>query len=233
MLKIIHHDELGHANLGWLDAHYHFSFAHYLNRDRMGFGPIRVINDDIIQPGKGFDLHEHKDMEIITYVRSGAIHHGDNLGNKGVTKAGDVQVMSAGSGIYHSEASDPNEPTTLYQIWIRPQEMGITPRWEQGEMPKEPVGDQLNLLVSGFESDKEKGALYIHQQAAIYGGKLKAGQKIEQTFPTESLYILISEGSLHINNSAVMHKGDGAEVTGNRHLHIVAETDCEILVISV
>lgn len=233
MLKIIHHEDLGHANLGWLNARYHFSFAHYLNRDRMGFGPIRVINDDIVKAGTGFDLHEHKDMEIITFVRSGAIHHGDNLGNKGVTKAGDVQVMSAGSGIYHSEAADPKDDTTLYQIWIRPQEMGIAPRWEQAEMSKDPVDGALNLLVSGFEADKGKGALYIHQQAAIYGGTLKGGQKLVQEFPTQNLYILVSSGSLQINGSPLIHKGDGVEITEESTLNFSAETDSEILVIAV
>ena len=233
MLKVIHYDDLGKANLGWLKAHYHFSFSKYANRDRMGFGPIRVINDDIINPGTGFDLHEHKDMEIITYVRKGSIHHGDNLGNKGVTRTGDVQVMSAGSGIHHSEAADPNEETTLYQIWIKPQEQGITPHWEQAEVSKEPVTNKLNVLVSGFEGDKESGALYIHQQAAIFGGTLKAGTKLSQEFPTARLYVLISEGSVQINNSPLIHKGDGVEITEDRNLNIIAETDSEILVIAV
>ena len=233
MLKVIHYDDLGHVNMGWLDARYHFSFGRYVDRDRMGFGPIRVINDDIINPGTGFDLHEHKDMEIITYVRTGAIHHGDNLGNKGITRAGDVQVMSAGSGIHHSEAADPKEETTLYQIWIKPREQGITPRWKQAEISKAPVTDQLNLLVSGFAADQDKGALYIHQHAAIYGGTIKAGTKLNQEFPTSSLYILISEGSVQINNSPLCHKGDGVEITGDRNLNIIAETDSEILVIAI
>lgn len=233
MLKINHYDELGHANMGWLNARYHFSFGRYVDRDRMGFGPLRVINDDIITADTGFDIHEHKDMEIITYVRKGAIHHKDNLGNHGATQAGDIQVMSAGSGISHAEHGDPNGETVLYQIWIKPEELNVKPRWEQSVVSKEPVIAQLNLLVSGFDADKGKGALYIHQQAAIYAGTLKAGTKINQEFPTGQLYILISEGSVQINNSPFLHKGDGVEVTGDRQLNIIAEMDSEILVICV
>jgi redox-sensitive bicupin YhaK (pirin superfamily) len=232
MLKVIRYDDLGKMDIGWLNAHYHFSFANYLNRDRMGFGPLRVINDDIVQAGSGFDLHEHKDMEIITYVRAGAINHSDNLGNKGRTSAGDVQVMSAGTGIHHAEAADADQETQLYQIWLHPESKGVTPRWESGSFPKEPVTDGLNLLVSGFAGDKERGALYIHQQAAIYAGRLKAGTQFTQTLPTKQSYILISEGSVKIGD-AVLHKGDGAELVDANTVHLHAESDSEILVISV
>jgi redox-sensitive bicupin YhaK (pirin superfamily) len=232
MLKVFRYDELGQMDIGWLNAHYHFSFANYLNRNKMGFGPIRVINDDIIQAGRGFDLHEHKDMEIITYVRRGAIHHSDNLGNSGSTGAGDIQVMSAGTGISHAEKSDPEQDTLLYQIWLHPEKSGVAPRWETGSFPKEPVNDNLNLLVSGFEADKDKGALYIHQQAAIYAGRLKTGQTVTQSLPTAQSYILISEGSVKIND-AVLHKGDGAELTETSSVTFFAESDSEILVISV
>jgi quercetin 2,3-dioxygenase len=232
MIKRYPYEELGRMNIGWLNAHYHFSFSNYLNRERMGFGPLRVINDDIVKAGSGFDMHEHRDMEIITYVRTGAINHSDNLGNEGRTGAGDVQVMSAGSGIHHAEAADADQDTTLYQIWIKPQEHGITPRWEQGSFPKEPVIDQLNLLVSGFEAHKGMGALWINQQAAIYGGRLSLGTEFTQNLPTNSAYILIAEGSVEING-AVLHKGDGAEVTSVDTLTIKADSDAEILVISV
>lgn len=232
MLKIYRYNDLGKMDIGWLNAHYHFSFAEYMNRERMGFGTIRVINDDIVRAGTGFGMHEHRDMEIITYVRSGAINHSDNLGNFGRTEAGDVQVMSAGSGIHHAEAADADQETILYQIWIRPQERGVTPRWEQGSFPKDPVTDDLNLLVSGFDADKEKGALFIHQQAAIYGGRLNAGTAIEQKLPTSQSYILVSEGSIQINDT-VLHKGDGAELTEASEVTLTAESDAEILIITV
>jgi redox-sensitive bicupin YhaK (pirin superfamily) len=232
MLKVLRYDDLGKMDIGWLNAHYHFSFASYLNRDRMGFGPLRVINDDIVQAGSGFDMHEHKDMEIITYVRAGAINHSDNFGNKGRTGAGDVQVMSAGTGIHHAEAADADQETRLYQIWLKPDKSGVTPRWEQGEFPKEPVGDSLNLLVSGFDGDKGKGALFINRQAAIYAGRIKTGDTVTQALPTAQNYILISEGSVKIGD-AVLHKGDGAELTETNSVTFFAESDSEVLVISV
>jgi len=226
------YEQLGHADHGWLDARHHFSFAHYWNDDRVHFGALRVINDDKVAAGKGFGAHPHDNMEIITYVRQGAITHKDNLGNTGRTGAGDVQVMSAGTGVTHAEHNLEKEDTRLYQIWIVPNRQDVQPRWEAREFPKAMVENgALPVLVSGRIEDEGKGALFIHQDAAIYGGRLKAGIVIEQKVKHQA-YILDSIGSFSINGTA-LKQGDGAEVTGTHTIRIEALTDAEILVIDV
>lgn len=230
MIKHYPYKQLGQADHGWLKARYHFSFASYINRDRMGFGTLRVINDDIINANNGFDTHPHDNMEIITYVREGAITHQDSLGNKGRTGEGDVQVMSAGSGVAHSEHNLEPTATMLYQIWITPRQKNIAPRWEARRFPKDFVREgPLPLLVSGREEDKTKGALFIHQDAFIYGGRLKAGTTIVQSIKHQA-YVLASMGSFALND-VQMQQGDGAEVTKEKSVTITAATDVEILVI--
>ncbi len=226
MLTIIKHKDLGHANHGWLHARHHFSFANYYNPSRMSFGHIRVINDDSIKAGYGFDTHPHKNMEIITYVRKGAITHKDSKGNQGRTVAGDVQVMSAGTGIFHSEHNKESEDTLLYQIWIEPNKKDIDPRWEQANFPKMPITKSLPILVSGTEGE----GLFINQDMRIYGGKLVAGTTINQDISGQA-YILISEGSLTINGEKV-EQGDGIEVTELSKLSITAIVTAEILIIT-
>ena len=164
----------GYTEMDWLKSWHSFSFGEYHDRGHMGFGPLRVINEDIVAPGGGFPMHGHANMEIITYVRSGAVTHKDNNGNEGRTVAGDVQVMSAGTGILHSEFNLENEDTTLYQIWISPKEKNVKPRWDSKSFPKNLVSNKLSLLVSG---DKN-APLFIHQDAQIYGGNLKKGTNI-------------------------------------------------------
>lgn len=227
MITIYPYENLGHADHGWLKARHHFSFASYYNPKRMEFGVLRVINDDIIQGGTGFGTHPHKDMEIITYVRSGAITHRDSQGNEGRTAAGDVQVMSAGTGIYHSEQNAESEDTTLYQIWIEPNKLGVKPAWGAHEFPKEPVQDALKLLVSG----DGKAPLHIHQDAFIYAGNLQAGTIINHPLH-EQAYLLVSQGEITLNGKA-LKKGDGAEITALSSVQIEAVTDAEILVIDV
>ena len=231
MLTPFRHGDLGHFQNFWLDSRFHFSFAEYHNPERMGFGPLRVINDDTVRAGMGFDTHPHRDMEIITYVRKGTILHKDSLGHEGRTGAGDVQVMSAGRGIFHAEHSDPAEDTTLFQIWIHPRERGIAPRWDQKAFPKEPVNENLNLLVSGRAEDEGKGALLIHQDAAIYGGRLNAGTALKHPLKS-SAYVVLSEGAAQVNGIA-LNAGDGAEVTGEKALDIRADSDAELLVIEI
>jgi len=233
MITIRPYKALGHADHGWLDARHHFSFANYHDPARMGFGALRVVNDDRVAAGRGFGEHPHDNMEIITYVRQGAITHKDSLGNTGHTGAGDVQVMSAGTGVRHAEFNKENEDTRLYQIWIIPNAEGVKPRWEAHEFPKAIVaaGGPLPLLVSGRTEDEGKGALFIHQDAAIYGGRLKAGSVIEQPIKHQA-YVLASVGSFTLNGTK-MNQGDGAEVTGVKKLSIAAETDAEVLVIDV
>jgi quercetin 2,3-dioxygenase len=232
MITIYPYETLGHANHGWLDARHHFSFAGYRNLTRMGFGVLRVINDDIVSPGKGFGTHPHDNMEIITYVRSGAITHKDSMGNTGRTGAGDVQVMSAGTGVFHSEYNLEQEETRLYQIWITPNEYNVTPRWKAKAFPSEPVTAELPVLVSGQARHAGKDALFMHQDAAIYGGRLNQDTVIEQDIAYQA-YILASAGHFSVNGVA-MKQGDGAEVMGDiKRLVLHASSDAEIIVIDV
>jgi len=207
MINIIRYKDLGNADYGWLNAHYHFSFSHYYNPERMSFGKIRVINDDIIQPKSGFPTHAHDNMEIITYVRQGAITHEDNQGNKGRTAAGDIQVMSAGHGITHSEYNLEDTETRLYQIWIEPRELNVDPAWAAHEFPKGPVTDALPLLVSGDGT----APLHIHADARIFGGVIDADQKLTHK-TAGSTYILVSSGQVDLNGQT-LRMGDAAEIT--------------------
>lgn len=231
MIKIYPYEALGRHNAGWLDARYHFSFADYHNPQRMRLGSLRVINDDIVKVGGGFDTHPHQDMEIITYVRRGAISHRDSLGNEGQTAAGDVQVMSAGTGIRHAEFNAGDEDINLYQIWIYPREKGVAPRWDARQFPKAPVNDALPLLVSGRREDEAKGALFIHADAAIYGGRLEAGANLTHPVGGQA-YILVSEGAIAVDGTA-LKKGDGAEITDTASVVLSASEDSEIVVIDV
>lgn len=227
MITVYPYKELGHVNHGWLNARHHFSFASYHNPKRMEFGLLRVINDDIIKAGAGFDTHPHRDMEIITYVRKGAISHRDSEGNEGRTAAGDVQVMSAGSGIFHSEFNQEDEDTSLYQIWIHPSQKRVKPRWDTYTFPKAFVKSSLPLLVSG---DKD-APLFIYQDARIYGGRLQKNTVIHHPI-THQAYILISEGEVEIEGKK-LQKGDGAEITDTTVIDIKSLDDAEILVIDV
>lgn len=231
MIKIQKFQSLGEMQGDWLHARYHFSFSMYRNPDRMGFGRLRVLNDDRIKAGRGFAMHPHRDMEIVTYVRKGAVHHRDSLGNSGVTRAGDVQVMSAGTGIVHSEESGAEEDATLFQIWLVPDETGVKPRWEAAQFPAQAVTDALPLLVSGRKADAGKGALFIHSDAAVYGGRLAAGAAITHALSGDA-YLVMSRGSAEINGLR-LDEGDGAEVTGEASLNIRASQDAELLVIEV
>lgn len=233
MIKHYPFNQLGKANHGWLKANFHFSFAHYYNPKRMGFGKLRVINDDTIAPHTGFPPHPHQNMEIITFVRSGAVSHEDSKGNKGVTAAGQVQVMSAGSGIVHSEYNKTDQPLTLYQIWIEPNKLNVQPRWESKLFPNDYTQSSLPLLVSGFSDDEN--TLFIHQQARIYGGKLKQQTTIEHPI-TGQAYLLVSKGEVTLSTDQekiTMQQGDGAEITTLNTLPIYANADSEILIIEV
>lgn len=231
MIKHYPYSELGSANHGWLKSKFHFSFANYYNPARMGFGKLRVINDDWIAPKTGFPLHPHKNMEIISILRTGAITHEDNVGNKGVTKAGEVQVMSAGSGIAHSEYNRTTEPLTLFQIWIETNTLDVKPRWETKKFPSQPASE-LTLLASGYQDDK-KEALFINQEACIYGGKLVKGSVIQHDIQHQA-YILASDGMFKVEDNTsdlIMNKGDGAEITQENSVKLRALSDCEIIII--
>ena len=227
MITLIPYTTLGHVDHGWLNARHHFSFASYYDQNRMGFGLIRVINDDIIQAGKGFDTHPHENMEIITYVRQGAITHKDSKGNEGRTEAGDVQVMSAGTGIRHSEYNLENEDTSIYQIWIYPRHNGGQPDWDSYTFPKEYARDELALLVSG----DGKAPLSIKQDAEIYAGRLAPGTKLEHPIKRQA-YLLVSDGEVEVSGQ-LAKKGDGVEITHESTVTLHAHTQAEVLLIDV
>ena len=199
MIRHYLNNRLGQANHDWLKSKHHFSFANYYNPVRMGFGKLRVVNDDWVAPETGFPAHPHKNMEIISFIRSGSITHQDSTGNKGVTKEGEVQVMSAGTGIVHSEYNRSKTPLTFYQIWIETNKQNVTPRWESKKFPTN-FTPNLTLLVSGYAEDKSK-ALFINQEARIYAGKLAKGMVIEQTIKHQA-YILASNGGFKIKDSS-------------------------------
>ena len=229
MIEVIPFQSLGRAEHGWLSARFHFSFAEYYNPDRLGFGPLLVWNDDTIQPGGGFPMHPHRDMEIITYVRTGAISHEDHLGNRGRTEAGDVQVMSAGQGIMHSEFNHESDPTTLFQIWIRPHTGQIPPRWEQRRFPKSDRAGQLVPLASGRDGDIAAGALTIHQDATLFGATLPAGSSVRHALGTDRRgYLVVSEGRATVNGE-VLGPRDGAAITDADTVEINAAEETELL----
>jgi redox-sensitive bicupin YhaK (pirin superfamily) len=220
-------EKLGKMKLEWLNANYHFSFANYYDASRMGIGPLRVWNDDTVAPRTGFDPHPHRDMEIITYVRTGAITHLDSLGNEGRTEAGDVQVMSAGSGIRHAEYNREDDPTTLFQIWITPRHRGIQPRWAQRRFPKAERAGQLVALASGGADEKD--ALPIDQDATIYGATLEPGQRVvHRLAPGRQAYIVGAAGRFTVNDQPAKAR-DGVVVRGDEAIVIEAAEPSEIL----
>jgi redox-sensitive bicupin YhaK (pirin superfamily) len=230
MIEIRSFDRLGRFDNDWLSARYHFSFGDYRDPARAGIGPLLVWNDDTIQPGRGFDRHGHRDMEIITYVREGAISHEDDLGNRGRTVAGDVQVMSAGSGIRHAEFNLEAGPTRIFQIWIEPTETGLEPRWETRRFPDQP-GGALVPLASGRagESERPGGALRIHQDAAVLGATLEAGRSVTYVLDTgRRAYLVVARGAVEINGIAVAER-DGAAISGEPEITITASAESEIL----
>ena len=229
MIDIRPFASLGHANHGWLDANFHFSFADYFNQRRMHWGALRVWNDDTIAAQSGFPPHGHRDMEIITYVRSGAITHQDSLGNKGRTAAGDVQVMSAGKGVTHAEFNVEHEATTLFQIWIESDQPGVEPAWGAMPFPKDRRDGQFQLLASG---DPDDGTLTIHADARLLGANVPAGGTIElELDPTRHQY-LVASAPVTVNGVAAVAR-DGIAVTGESRLVVVADasSDAELVLV--
>jgi quercetin 2,3-dioxygenase len=211
---------LGNANHGWLNARHHFSFAGYYDPRRMGWGAIRVWNDDEIAAKSGFPPHPHSDMEIITYVRSGAITHQDSMGNKGRTGAGDVQVMSAGTGVQHSEANLEDELTTLFQIWVLPDRKGVQPSWGAKPFPKGERSGKFVTLASGFDEDGD--ALRINAAARVMGATLEPGQRAElELDPSRHVYLVGLNSSIEVNGRRADPR-DGVAVTGEERIAIAA-----------
>jgi len=231
MIDVRSFENLGRFDNDWLSARYHFSFAGYHDPARTGIGPLLVWNDDTVQPGRGFDMHGHRDMEIITYVRSGAITHRDHLGNEGRTEAGDVQVMSAGKGILHAEFNLEDEPTQIFQIWVTPNRTGLRPRWEQRRFPRAERAGALMPLASGRAGDPTGpgGALAIHQDAAILGATLLAGQRVTHHLePGRRAYLVAARGRIEVNGVA-LNARDGVAVADESEIAIAALEESEVL----
>ncbi len=222
-------DTLGSANHGWLDAKHHFSFAGYHDPARMGWGALRVWNDDAIAPGTGFPPHAHADMEIITYVREGAITHQDNLGNTGRTEAGDVQVMSAGSGIRHSEYNQEPVTTKIFQIWIIPDRRGQPPSWGAKPFPKGDRSGQFVALASGVAGDED--ALPIRTNARVLGATLKAGESTEYTLGAgRRAYLVAASGAVEVDGVALAAR-DGAAIRDVETFRVTAQADAELVLV--
>ena len=227
MIDVRKFDSLGHADHGWLDAHHHFSFASYHDPERMGWGRIRVWNDDRIGAKSGFPPHPHRDMEIVTYVRTGAITHQDLMGNKGRTGAGDVQVMSAGTGVTHAEYNLEDEETTLFQIWIETDRPSAPPSWGAMPFPKESREGAFQLLASGNASD---GVLTINADARVLGATVNAGETIcVDTKPDRHLY-LVPSGRVRVNGVEASAR-DGIAITGEERIAIEAGDDAELVLV--
>ena len=230
MIEVRPFSTLGSANHGWLDARHHFSFASYHDPARVHWGALRVWNDDVIAPRSGFPTHPHNDMEIITYVRTGAITHRDSMGNEGRTEAGDVQVMSAGSGVQHSEANQEDEATTLFQIWIIPDERGGTPSWGAAKFPKGDRSGAFVPLASGTAGDGE--ALPIRADARVLGATLKAGESVIYT-PRDAgrhLYLVPATGKVRVEDTEANAR-DGVAITALATVTITAIEDSELVLV--
>ena len=224
-------EQLGGARYDWLKTKHHFSFADYFDPHRMGWGALRVWNDDEIAPETGFPPHPHTDMEIITYVREGAITHQDSLGNKGRTEAGDVQVMSAGAGVTHAEYNREDEDATLYQIWILPKTRGGKPFWGAAKFPKADRAGALVTLASGFADDQAAGALPIRQDARVLAATLTAGQDVDYPLGAgRHAYLAVAKGRAEVNGVALGPR-DGAAITDEAALRIKAGADAEIVLV--
>ena len=220
---------LGGANHGWLNAKHHFSFANYYDPERMGWGALRVWNDDEIAAKSGFPPHPHADMEIITYVREGAITHQDSMGNKGRTESGDVQVMSAGSGVRHSEYNLEDATTRIFQIWIEPTERGGKPSWGAKPFPKADRSGRFVTLASGLAGDEE--ALPIRADARVMGATVKAGERVSLPMdPARHAYLVPATGAVEVGGVRIDAR-DGAAITDVESIDIVGLEDAEVVLV--
>ncbi len=230
MIEVRPFSTLGGANHGWLDAKHHFSFADYHDPARVHWGALRVWNDDRIAPHTGFAPHPHNDMEIITYVRTGAISHRDSLGNAGRTEAGDVQVMSAGTGIVHSERNEEDVETTLFQIWIIPDRRGETPGWGARPFPRGERAGRFVTLASGHAEDGD--ALPIRADARVLGATLTAGETAMHRLGARKAYLVATAGRIEVNGVAAEPR-DGVAVAEVDSIEVRALDDAEIVLVDV
>ena len=227
MIQVRKSTERGHANHGWLDSWHTFSFSSYYDPEYMGFSSLRVINDDRIAAGAGFPTHAHRDMEIVTYLLEGALEHKDSMGNGSVIHAGEVQRLTAGTGITHSEynASD-SDPIRLLQIWIQPDQTGLTPGYEQKMFSAAEKQGRLRLVAS---ADGRDGSVTIHQDANLHAGLLGESDKIRHTLaPGRRAYLQVARGEVEVNGLG-LSEGDGAAITGEEEINFTTGTSAEVL----
>jgi redox-sensitive bicupin YhaK (pirin superfamily) len=217
----------GHADLGWLKTSYTFSFNTYHDPAHMGFRVLRVINEDVVLPGQGFGAHGHRDMEIITYVMQGELEHRDSLGNGGIVRAGELQRMTAGTGIRHSEFNpSPSEPLHLYQIWLLPDRQGHTPSYEQRAIEQGDGASSLQLIAS---PDGRDGSLTIHQDVKVLLGTLEPGQsRVDSLEPARHAWIQVVRGSVRVGGQ-VLRTSDGAAVSGESSLRLEADEPAQVM----
>ena len=229
MISVRHAAERGTANFGWLDSRHTFSFGDYHDPEQMGFGALRVINEDRVSPGQGFGTHGHRDMEIISYVLEGALEHKDSIGTGSVIRPGDVQIMSAGTGIRHSEFNhSKTEPVHFLQIWVVPDRQGIAPRYEQKTFPDADKRGRLRLVGS---SDGRDGSVVIHQDVKLFAAILNNAEEVTQALSTDRKgWLQVVRGAV-VMNGRDLHAGDGAAVEGEPAITVTAKTGgAEILV---
>jgi len=241
-VQVIRSDERYHADHGWLDTRWHFSFADYHDPENVHFGPLRVFNDDVVKGGGGFDMHPHRDMEIITYVISGQLEHRDHLGNRGVVHPGEVQVMSAGKGIVHAEFNaSQTEPVRLLQLWVLPRHAGLKPRWEQKQFTPAERAGKLLAVVTPANADGTAAAggetLRIDQDATIYVSSVKAGQAVKHrtAAPGRKAYVFVIEGTVTLDGETKLDAGDQARVDlgGEQSLTLRAGEDSELILLDL
>jgi redox-sensitive bicupin YhaK (pirin superfamily) len=227
MIRIRKAAERGHFDHGWLDTYHTFSFADYYDPAQVGFRSLRVINDDRVQPGEGFGMHGHRDMEIITYVLEGALEHRDSLGNGAVLRPGELQHMTAGTGVRHSEFNpSPSEPVHLYQIWLLPERRGLAPSYEQRPFAEAERRGRLRLVAS---PDGEDGSLTIRQDARLYLSTLRAGEAVAHALsPGRHAWLQVLRGQVTLNGHR-LNVGDGAAVSEEGRLEIGGQDDAEVL----
>ena len=227
MIKLRKSAERGHANHGWLDSYHSFSFNRYYDPAHMQYSVLRVINEDVIAPDRGFGMHPHQDMEIVTYMLSGALRHMDSLGNGSIIRAGDVQRMTAGSGIVHSEVNaSSSEPAHLLQIWMLPERNSLQPGYEEKYFPAEEKLNRLRLIVS---RDAREGSLLVHQDVSLYASILQQGKTLSYTLGEDrSAYLQLARGRLDLNGQMLL-AGDAAKLEQVGQVSLLAEEDAEFL----
>src|SRR5262245_5115379 len=230
MIRLRRASERGHFDHGWLDTHHTFSFSEYFDPAHMQFHALRVMNEDRVAPGQGFGMHGHRDMEIVTIVLSGALEHRDSLGNGEVLRPGELQRMTAGTGIRHSEFN-PSEtaPVHLYQIWLMPERSGLTPSYEQKPFAAEEKHNRLRLVASPDAAD---GSLTIHQDARLYLADLDAGRDVTHQFGQRHGWLQVVRGKVRVNDQ-LLSAGDGAAISGEPHIAVTAQENSEVLLFNL